>query len=220
MTALARPPAELREPIPAEQHLTLGAVDWEDYQAIAQALTGRHVRLTYDRGRLEFMTISGTHGNLSRLFGRLIAALTEELGLAMRSFGDMTCDNESALRGLEPDECFYLHNEPLVRGKDDIDLTVDPPPDLAIEIELSKARRNRMGIYAALEIPEVWRFNGQQLTVNQLSSDGNYSVCDRSRYFPKIPVAELVRFIEMRTQTDENSLLRSFREWVHAQSSS
>ncbi|HLQ44718.1 MAG TPA: Uma2 family endonuclease [Planctomycetaceae bacterium] len=217
MTALASPPTELREPIPVEQRLTLGAVDWEDYQAIAKALSGRHVRLTYDRGSLEFMTISGTHGNLSRLFGRLIAVLTEELGLPMRSFGDMTCDNESALRGLEPDECFYLDNEALVREKNDIDLSVDPPPDLAIEIELSKARRNRMGIYAALKVPEVWRFNGQQLTVNQLASDGNYAVTNRSRYFPTIPVGEVVRFIEMRTRMDENSLLRSFREWVRSQ---
>ena len=74
-----------------------------------------------------------------------------------------------------------------------------------------------MGIYAALQIPEVWRFNGQKLTVNQLGSDGQYVVSERSRYFPTIPVAELVGFVAMRTQTDENSLLRSFREWVRRQ---
>ena len=184
MTALATRPREHVEPIPVEQRFSLGAVEWETYQAIAQALTGRHVRLTYDRGRLEFMTISGKHGNLSRLFGQLIVAMADELGIPRRSFGDMTCDSESAMRGLEPDECFYFDHEPLVRGKDDIDLSVDPPPDLTIEIELTKSRRSRMGIYAALRVPEVWRFDGQQLTVNQLGTDGNYVVCDRSRYFP------------------------------------
>ena len=108
---------------------SLGAVDWETYRKIADALTGRHVRLTYDRGRLEFMTISGKHGILSRLFNRLIGILTEELAMNVLSCGDMTCDREDAGRGLEPDECFYLENEPQVRGKDDIDLSVDPPPD-------------------------------------------------------------------------------------------
>ena len=217
MTALASPSVEFRKPISSEQCLALGAIEWEDYQAISKALIGRHVRLTYDRGRLEFMTISAKHGMLSRLLGNLVSILTQEFGIPILSCGDMTCDNESVLRGLEPDECFYLDSEPLVRGKDDIDLSVDPPPDLAIEIELSKARRDRMGIYAALRIPEVWRYNGLQLTVNQLGSDGNYSATEGSRFFPTIPADELVRFIEMRTDVDENSLLQSFREWVRSQ---
>ncbi len=163
------------------------------------------------------MTISGKHGILSRLFNRLIAVLTEELELTVLGCGDMTCDNEDAERGLEPDECFYLESEPLVRGKEDIDLSVDPPPDLAIEIELSRARRSRMNIYAALRVPEVWRYNGMRLTVNQLQADGSYAETESSRYFPNIRIAELLRFIEQRTQTDENSLVKSFREWVRQQ---
>ncbi len=217
MTALAHLPAERIDRPPTEQRIALGAIAWEDYKAIAKALTGRHVRLTYDRGRLEFMTISGKHAILSRLFGHLVAIITQELNLPMLCCGDMTCDSELLLRALEPDECFYITSEPLVRGKDDIDLAVDPPPDLAIEIELSKTRRDRMDVYAALKISEVWRFDGQQLTVNQLSGDGHFVVSECSRYFPMIPVAELLRFVEMRTQTDENSLLRSFREWVRSQ---
>lgn len=85
------------------------------------------------------MTIFSQHGILSRLFNRLIAILTEEMNMPILSCGDMTCDNPEALRGLEPDECFYLDNESLVRVKEEIDLSTDPPPDLAIEIELSPA---------------------------------------------------------------------------------
>ena len=198
----------------SEQRLALGAVDWNTYQTISKALTGRHVRFTYDRGRLEFMTISSKHGRLSRLFNRLIVVLTEELNMPVLGCGDMTCDNEAALRGLEPDECFYLENEPLVRGKEEIDLATDPPPDLAIEIELSRATRDRMNIYGSLRVPEVWRFDGSQLTVHQLTVAGEYATSAESRFFPKIEVAGLLTFIERRTQMDENSLLKSFREWV------
>ena len=203
-----------RRGVCSEQRLTLGAVDWKTYQTISNALIGRHVRFTYDRGRLEFMTISSRHAILSRLFNRLIVVLTEELNMPVLGCGDMTCDNEAALRGLEPDECFYLENEPLVRGKEEIDLATDPPPDLAIEIELSKATRDRMNIYGSLRVPEVWRFDGSKLTVHQLTATGEYVTSDRSRFFPKIEVAGLLSFIERRTLMDENSLLKSFREWV------
>lgn len=217
MTLLAPAPPGRRtriEPAGNEQRLALGAVDWTTYQTISKALTGRHVRLTYDRGRLEFMTISSKHGRLSRLLAQFVAAIADEMGIPRAQFGDMTCDNEEVLRGLEPDECFYLENEPLVRGKEEIDLTVDPPPDLAIEIELSPATRDRMSLYAALRIPEVWRFDGIRLSVHQLAPSGEYLESPQSRYFPKIEVAGLLDFIERRTQIDENSLLNSLREWV------
>jgi Uma2 family endonuclease len=217
MTAVApatsepRPALEMTE---REQRFSLGAISWATYQEIARALNGRHVRLTYDCGRLEFMTISPRHGRLSRLLAQLVAALADEMGVPRVQFGDMTCDNEDALRGLEPDECFYLENEPLVRDREEIDLTVDPPPDLAIEIELSPSTKDRLAIYAALKVPEVWRFDGHRLTVHQLTDDGQYMESSESRYFPKISISELVGFIERRTQMDENSLLNSFREWV------
>lgn len=217
MTVLAAAPPELRErfePADNEQRLSLGAVSWATYQDISKALTGRHVRLTYDCGRLDFMTISGRHGRLSRLIAQLVAALADELGVPRAQFGDMTCDNQEVLRGLEPDECFYLENEPLVRNREEIDLSVDPPPDLAIEIELSPAARDRMSIYAALRVPEVWRFDGIGLSVHQLAASGEYVESPQSRFFSKIVIAELVPFIERRTQTDESRLLKSFHEWV------
>ena len=160
------------------------------------------------------MTISGKHGKLSRLIGQLIAALADELGIPRGQYGDMTCDNESAMRGLEPDECFYLTTEPLVRGKDDIDLTVDPPPDLAVEVDLSPSQRDRLSVYAALVIPEVWRYDGSILAVHQLDKSGSYVEATSSRYFPAIPIAGIAAFIDRRLQLDEASLLRSFREWV------
>ena len=139
MTLLATaPPKRIAriEPTRGEQRWSLGAVGWETYKTISEALTGRHVRLTYDRGRLEFMTISSKHGRLSRLIAQLVAAIADEMGVPRAQYGDMTCDNPEALRGLEPDECFYLENEPRVRGKEEIDLSTD----LLLGLELSDTR--------------------------------------------------------------------------------
>ncbi len=200
---------------PGAQCFTLEGIDWETYRQISDELTGRHLRVTYEDGRLDLMTISGKHGNLCRLFVALIRVLAEELNLPLRCYGDMTCDKKKALRGLEPDECFYIQNEPAVRLKDDIDLTVDPPPDLAVEIELSRARRDRLSVYAGVGVPEVWRYNDKRLTCHVLSKDGKkYVESNFSRAFPKLQLADLQRFVELRTQLDETSLIRSFREWA------
>ena len=203
------PPSE-----PGSQRFVLDGVAWGAYRQISEALTGRHLRITFDEGRLEFMTISGEHGNLCRLLARMVVVLTEELGLPLRSFGDMTCDRRSADKGLEPDECFYISNEPAIRDQVQIDLDRDPPPDLAIEIELSRPERHRLSVYAAVGIPEVWRFDGERLRIMRIEKSGSYQVAERSVYFPTIPTAGIVDFISRRTQVDENTLIREFRAWV------
>ena len=198
------------------QRLVLRGIAWDEYQTIAQALDGRHVRLTFDRGTLEFMTISPLHGHLSRLLAQMIFVLTEELGLPRKSFGDMTCGREDLERGLEPDECFYITHEPEVRGKEHLDLTSDPPPDLAVEIDVTHAPRNRLDIYAALGVTEVWRFHNETLTAHQLNEDGHYEAIETSHHFPRLQMADVSRFLERRNELDETSLIREFREWVRA----
>ncbi len=200
---------------PGDQSFTLDGIDWETYRQISDGLTGRHLRITYEDGRLDLMTISGKHGNLCRLFVQLIAALAEKMKLPLGCYGDMTCDMKMSRCGLEPDECFYIQNEPAVRVKDDIDLTVDPPPDLAVEIEVSRARRDRLSVYAGVGVPEVWRYNGKRLTCHVLSVDSKkHAESTVSRAFPKLQLPDLQRFVELRTQLDETSLIRSFREWA------
>lgn len=203
--------------LPPEQRFLLRGVDWQTYRKISEALTGRHVRLTYDRGNLELMTISSTHGNLSRLLVRFVGVLTEELELPLKSVGDMTCDREDLERGIEPDEGFYIESEALVREKQQIDLAVDPPPDLAVEIDLSRSPKSRMGIYSAIRVPEVWRYDGEMLQIHHLQADGTYQVVDCSPHFPFVRGADLVRFLNLRTQMDENALIRRFRDWVREQ---
>ena len=196
------------------QRFSLNSIDWQTYRKISEALTGRHLRITFDRGRLELMTISSLHGTLCRLVYAIVTVLTEELQLSKRGCGDMTCDRESLDRGIEPDECFYIENEARVRGKDNIDLSVDPPPDLAVEIDISRDSRRRLSIYAALGVPEVWRFDGDALTVYVRQANGEYETVAISPHFPSVPPAEIEAILKRRQEMDHNALMRLFRSRV------
>jgi hypothetical protein len=126
-------------------------------------------------------------------------------------------DREDLDRGVEADRCYYLEHESLVRDREEIDLTVDPPPDLAIEIDVSRSSLKRLAIYAALRIPEVWRFDQEKLWVYLLASDGQYVLVERSGHFPFLPMPEVASFLHRRNQMDENRLVRVFRDWVREQ---
>lgn len=204
-------------PAPPEQRLLLHNIDWSQYQAIAAAVGERHIRLTYDGKDLELMTVSHGHERGGEMLDRFLNVVTEEMDIPMQSGGSTTLSREDVERGLEPDKCYCLENESLVRDKDEIDLTVDPPPDLAIEIEVSRSCLDRMGIYAALRIPELWRFDGEVLRVYHLTEAGNYVEAPASRHFPFLPLGEVQAFLLRRGQLDETKLIKSFRQWVREQ---
>jgi Uma2 family endonuclease len=199
----------------AEQRVVLNNVDWRSYSRMLHILGDRpSVRLTYDRGTLEIMTLTFGHESWARFFFRLVVVLTEELGLPLQSGGSTTFRKRPKQRGLEPDECFWIANEALVRGKSRLKLGVDPPPDLAIEIEVTRSALNRMGIYAALGIPEVWRYDEQKVTFHERAADGKYLSVGHSRCFPRLTPADVEAALNARKQMDENAAARQFRSWV------
>ena len=201
---------------PVEQRLRLSLIPWETYIQFSDGLGERHIRVTYDRGEMEIMTVSPRHENNKKLLARLVQALTEELDIEIASYGSMTCRRQILSRALEPDDSYWIEHEPLVRGRDDIDLEVDSPPDLALEIEISRSTLNRMSIYAALGVPEVWCWDGESLRVYLLTSRGSYRQSERSKAFPFLPLGEFVAFLQ-HTDMGENQLIKSFRAWVRKQ---
>ena len=144
----------------------------------------------------------------------MIEAYTEELVIPIRSGKSTTLKSELKQKGLEPDECYYIANEPKVRKLDDIDLSVNPPPDLAIEVDISSSSLDQLGIYAALGVPEVWICDGAHLKIYRLHPDGEYAIQDRSPAFPSLPSETILDFLAKRNSTDETSWIRSFRQWV------
>jgi Uma2 family endonuclease len=159
------------------------------------------------------MTLSHEHENCAHVFGRLVVVLTEELLLSIKGGRSTTFRRFKKRRGLEPDDCYWIAKEPLVRGKNRIELRTDPPPDLALEVDVAHSSLDRMAIYAALRIPEVWRWERQTIVCYLLGS-GGYAVSTTSRAFPGLAPADLGIFLAQRHQMDENALIRQFRSWV------
>jgi Uma2 family endonuclease len=199
--------------IPSPQRFILDNISWGRYTRLLRLLEDRHLRLTYDRGVLEIMTLSHEHESDASFLGRLAVTLTEEFDLPIKEGRSTTFRRRRAEKGLEPDNCYWITHEHLVRGKRVIDLRRDPPPDLAIEIDITRSSLDRMGIYAALKVPEVWRYDGRTLKFFRLAGS-KYSEIASSGIFSVIKPADLVRFLDMRLHEDENAVIRRFRTWI------
>jgi Uma2 family endonuclease len=213
--AIASPPQAER--VTRSPRILLSNVPWSTYRSLVEDPDNRHVRMTYDRGSLELMSPSFPHEKYNYRLRRMIDSLTEILNIPIIGAGSTTFKREDLERGLEPDTCYYLGNERRIRGKNNLDLTIDPPPDLAIEVDITSSSLDRAGIYAALGVPEIWRFDGESLRVYQLQRDGTYTQLTSSPIFPFLPLEALVRFATQGEATDDTTWGRSFRAWVQAE---
>ena len=171
----------------------------------------RSSRLAYDQGRLEIMTPLPDHEDNKEIIGDLIKILLEAFDLEFRSLGSTTFKKPMA-QGVEPNQCFYIEHEAAIRGKARIDLTVDPPPDLVIEIDITS--RTALGLYAALGVPELWRFEGGILQINVLVGEG-YQAVDESPHFPGLGLrAAIPLYLAESKVVGRNRVMNQFRDWV------
>lgn len=198
------------------QYLRLSGVDWQTYSRLLYVFAERPaIRLTYDRGELEILSPRLEHDDAGRILGGLVFALTEELALPLKRGGSTTLRRRLKQRGVEADECFWIANAHRMAGRRRLNLRTDPPPDLAIEVDVTHSSLDRFAIYAALKVPELWRLDGDTLTFHVLGEDGTYTTADRSRAFPQVAPADLFSFLQQARQAgDENVVTRQFREWI------
>jgi Uma2 family endonuclease len=198
------------------ERFVLHDVSWDLYVSLRDDPTQTRVRMTYHRGVLELMSPSGPHEKIKRILEKFIDVWCEVHNFSMASFGSTTYRSEANKSGLEPDTCFYFENEPLVRNREDIDLRSDPPPDLAIEVDINSSSVGRLPIYAGLGVPEVWRTDGEWLKVYRLKH-GLYEELTESEALPDLPLWKLTEFLARRLETDELTLIREFRVWAATQ---
>jgi Uma2 family endonuclease len=203
----------------AEQRVILSNVSWQTFEQLLKELGDkRATRLAYNEGLLEIMSPLGPHENSNRFIESLIGAIADELNLNLKRFGSLTLKREKKLKGAEPDSCYYIQNEPLVRSKQEIDLDNDPPPDLVLEIDITSGSLDKRPIYAAVGVPELWRYDGKKLEVFVLQpSKGNYQPANQSPTFPWMPLDVIPRFIRQSLVDGETATLRTFRAWVREQ---
>ncbi|BAY35081.1 hypothetical protein NIES2107_69920 (plasmid) [Nostoc carneum NIES-2107] len=201
----------------AEKRVTLNNISWDAYEQILEALgDNRAAIITYYQGVLEIMTPLEEHETSSENIGMLIQILTEELNLNIKSMASTTLKIPNSKIGAEPDKCYYIQNEPAVRGKT-VDLAVDPPPDLILEVDITHTDINKKQLYQEMKVPEFWRYNGSKLTI-YLLTQGEYQESATSATFPILTKSMVYDFLAKCKTEGETQTKRAFRKMLREQS--
>lgn len=202
--------------VPPGHQLLLKNVSWQQFQDILENLgESRSARLSYSNGLLEIMTPLPEHEDNKVVIGDFVKAILEEMDIEFRSLGSTTFENEAMKQAVEPDDCFYIQNEVQIRGKKRLNLEIDPPPELAIEIDITS--RTKFNNYQDLGVAELWRYNGKKIEINILQS-GKYVKSETSLAFPTLPIADVLHdFVEQSKIRGRNATMKAFRAWVREQ---
>jgi Uma2 family endonuclease len=218
------PTTETTTPAPAEPRrrkrgrcVLIHNVDWEMYEKLLDAFLGhRNARLAYDRGDLEIMAPpSYEHEGDGWVLGQMIYVLADECGLALIPGGSTTLKRSMKKRGIEPDKCFWLKETGELAGVKRLDLDLHPPPDLAVEVDVSPSSLNRFGIYAMLGVAEVWRIEGDDLRFHVRGPKKKFVEAAHSLAFPLIAPADLLPWLrKARATVNVLPVMRDFRAWV------
>ncbi|MGD0091508.1 MAG: Uma2 family endonuclease [Planctomycetota bacterium] len=211
----ARPDASRAEwDVCQAQSLLLSNVTWRMYSTLVKLFDGTNVCFNYDQGELEIVTKSNEHEGGKKLLARLVEQLALEWDVPIAGFGEATLKRKKLKRGLESDECYYVKNEPLFGHGKLPDPERDPPPDLMIEIEVSRRLLDRKRILAALGVPELWCFDGRELRFLVLNKSGQYEEHEESLNFPGLKSADLEQFLLMQGQKGQHEIVLEFRYWA------
>lgn len=212
----AENPTDPSHSIVGEVRIGIEGVSYEFYKQFCDEIGEQPIRLSYNDGCLEIMVTKSPHEYFKKVLAKLIEATIFELNVPVRSGGAMTFQRDDLKKGFEPDECWWLAHESIVRRITDFDFQKDPPPDLAIEIEMSHSLAGRIPIFAAMKVPEVWRFNGRTLRFCMLDADGHYVDSETSKAFPFLRPEHLQPFLALPDDEDETARLRRYVTWLRA----
>jgi Uma2 family endonuclease len=200
--------------IDTDQHVILRNISWSTYEGLLADLHDRTTpRVTFDAGVLEIMSPTREHEQLTQIISLLVTTVAEELGIDILNLGSTTYRRADLLRGFEPDSSFYIQSLDRVIGKKTLDLSVDPPPDLVIEVDITSNSINKLPIFASIGIPEVWRYDGASFSLHILT-EGSYPESKNSSVLPKLHASVIASFIEDAKVTRSTAWLKSVRRWV------
>jgi Uma2 family endonuclease len=210
-TATASP----RKRTPTSSGIVFHGVTWDDYEAMLRIVGDRPIRVTYDRGEMEIFMPSFGHNTDAYLLGRLVDVLTEELEVSMQGGDTTTLKREDLDKGAEPDKCYWFGaNARHMSGKRQLDLSCDPAPDLIVEVDVTRTSLDRLKIFAAMRVPEVWRSTSRALQFLHLQADGTYQPRATSRNFSALHASAVAQFLKEGRTADSTAWIRSFRAFV------
>jgi Uma2 family endonuclease len=198
----------------AENRVILNNISWDTFERLLADIGDRRKTLFhYINGTLEIMSPLSLHEGSNRFIEALLGIFTDELEIDMRRLGSLLMKIPDLKLGAEPDSCYYIQNEPIIRGKEVIIVGQDPVPDLVLEVDITNPSDRRLPIYALLAVPEVWRYDGYSLEFLALEN-GAYQPIAKSLSFPDLPAAIIVEYVQKRLTLGESGTLREFRKWV------
>jgi Uma2 family endonuclease len=196
--------------------VVLPNITWQTYQALRKELGETHApHLAYDRGQVEITMPSDLHETINCLMKLIVTALAAEFKLKVKGFGSTSLEREDLEAGIQPDSCFYLQNSDRIKGRS-FDIQHDPPPDLAIEVDITSSSKQRLSIYQRLGVPEIWRYTLREIAIYQLNH-GEYKKCDFSPTFPILSGQILQTFLLRSESLDDNEFSTFVREWAQTQ---
>ena len=194
--------------------ILLRNIPWNLYKQLRDDETNWGVRMAYDDGDLELMSPSQRHEQIGQRFEVFMIAVAQALGFEFEALAHTTWENEAAEKAKEADACYYIANFERIRGRT-VNLEVDPPPDLAVEVEVSRSAIKALRIYAALGVPEVWRFDGEDLTIHLRQPDGSYVESERSLALPFLRPEEVVFWLKRSFELNRNmAWMREVQDWA------
>ncbi len=199
--------------VPPGHRVLFKDVSWQEFEAILEELGDhRAAHLAYSQGVLEIRMPLPEHEVDKELIGDMVKILLEELEIDCECFGSTTFKGQATASGIEPDQCFYIQHHEAMRGKRRVDLSLDPPPDLAIEVDVTS--KTQLDAYLALKVPELWRYQDNRLQISVLQGE-QYSEVETSPTFPGLPVIRLISACVKQSITAGRSpTLREFRQQV------
>ena len=184
--------------------------DWDGYNRFLDAVGERRIRVTYDGTMVELITPSRRHEYLKTILSTLLECLMDEWDVDFEPGGNTTFKRVLKKKGLEPDECYWIASWRETLGQWDADTM--PAPDLAIEVEVSRSVLDRLSIYAALGVPELWRVGEEGSLSVWCLGDGAYRQCEESPSFPGLPLGLLAEFLGQAGELPASRLVKSFRQ--------
>ena len=196
--------------VSSEMRTVLDNIRWETFVELAEQRRGSVPRMTFDNGVLELMSPRRQHESIGSLIGRLVGTYTEVKGIEIQSVASTTFKRKDLQKAFEADESYYIHHAEQIRPKEEIDLAIDPPPDLVIEVEITSSAIRKLRLFAAMGVPEVWRHDGERLQMFALRGD-QYESIDTSNSLPGLNATTINLILNKRFDFGETFLLREFR---------
>jgi Uma2 family endonuclease len=205
--------------LPADTVVAFHDVSWEDYEKLLEQVgEASGLRISYGDGTLTVMTLSSEHESYERFIESLVSLVRVRLRLNIRFFGSATMKKRKPRKGLEPDACFYVQTADALGKRIQLDFEVDPPPDIAVEIDLHHQSLSKFPIYAALGVGEIWRYDGRELTIHLLEVE-HYLTVSQSRALPMLTSQILTDFLRRLRDDGELDAILAFYEWLQSRGS-